>query len=144
MTLFEKEEDAVWQRVLKGELNCPSKITAACKGNNILLGNVMKRLVEHRKEADESKLSGESVTSTESASGQVNQEEPAGVQEDGARKRPAVRKRRGTPKKQPRRKVSKEIRVQGDESAEGEGDVSRHGCLRDCFQRTRRLCFFWQ
>lgn len=145
-------EETVFLMYLEGKTRPGSAMWYDCIGDPVVYGNLIVRIKEYLKlkqhaESQEQRpstdVSGESVSSTESASGQVNQEEPGGIQEDGARKGQTVRQRKGASQKQPRRRVRKEVQVQGDESQEGEGDVSRYGCLRDCFQRTRRLCFFW-
>ena len=158
--------DMVWSAMEAGRLSPGPALWKACSGDPWVYGQVMVRFVDKRKAAEKEKVEGdvmknfqkeleerkyefttkvssESNASAAAGAGEADTEKSEGVQGDGAGKGPTVRKRKGTAKVRVRRGVPEEVRVQGDEQEEVEGDVSGHGCFRDCLQRVGRLCKFW-
>ena len=159
--------DALLSAVESGKLSPGPALYKACSGDPWKYGQVMLKVVEKRKASQKpketedvmknfqkelierqyeftTKVSCESNAAAAAGAGEADTRKPEGVQGDGSSEKPSTRKRKGTPKVKSRRKVPKEVRVQGDEQEEAEGDVSGYGCFRDCFQRLGRLCVFWK
>lgn len=138
-------ETTIFHLYLRGVLRGPSDIHQACKGDNFLLGAVMARIQKHRSQQKNasSQVSGASNAAATAAPGETHPTESKPLRTDREGEGEAESQPKEDSPKQPRRRVSRKVRVPHHKSEESKDDVPRYGCLRYFRQRCCCLRLFW-